>query len=226
MEEEVMFKWMRSTKLGADMPRVMESTHHDVTTALDETKAAARNVIELNDADNVDKLRVAAISMIDLVRLHLDEVEQLYPQLLAKRFTSADVNQKYQDIFDDRGIYGNKNYLPVVIQSMDKWASKDFVQHFKHNLSSPVRTMLEMVWMDHANIHNWAVIRSLRNSTPPNSSAYDTTYALLSNYMEVLILTIGIMLISLLLTKLLGAVLSTSSGRSGKPKTTKASKED
>lgn len=89
MEEEVMFKWMRSTKLGADMPRVMESTHHDVTTALDETKAAARNVIELNDADNVDKLRVAAISMIDLVRLHLDEVEQLYPQLLAKRFTSG-----------------------------------------------------------------------------------------------------------------------------------------
>jgi hypothetical protein len=224
MEEEVIFKWMKA-KLGKEMPSVLESTRYDVTSALDETKAAAQNVIRLNDADNVDKLRVAAMSMIDQVKLHLDEVEQLYSQLLAKRFTAAEVNQKYQHLFDDRGIYGNKHYLPVVIRSMDKWASKNFAQQFKHNMPAAVRTMLEMVWMDHANIHNWAVIRSLRLPTPPNSAPKDAAHALLSNYVEVLMLAVGIGLVALLLTKLLRVVLS-SDHVSTKTKSAKAAKQD
>lgn len=212
MEDELILPWMKS-KLGAGAPIVEDSTRFDISAALEQTKQAALNTARLNDADNVDKLRVAAITMVDLVERHLNEVEQLHPQPLTEHFTAAEANEKYQEIFEDRGVYGNKFFLPVIVQSMDKWAGENTTQQFKQKMPLPVRSMLESVWMKHMEIHNWQVIQALRSSKPP---ANNGVHALLVNHMEIIILVIGIISLAVVLRQVMILVHSTDSRPSAK----------
>jgi hypothetical protein len=101
MENDVYLPWLKS-KVKDKLPALIEHTYHDVSIAMEQTLEAARNVVELNDADNVDKLRVKAIYMVQEVNFHLDEVEQLYPHILGQ-FSVEDGVSKQEQLLEDRG---------------------------------------------------------------------------------------------------------------------------
>lgn len=217
MKEEVYFPWMRS-KLG-EMPQATEYSDYDVQSALKLTEQAAKQLMEENDTDNANKLRAAAISMVRTVNRHLEEEERLYPPLLQKHFTAAEEDATIREIVEGLGLYGNKVFLPVVVQRMEEWGGPAAVGRFKANLPPPMRVLLEHVWMRHMQVHNWLTIRTLRGAAmnsansaesvhsansvgrpkPPHSTHLARGYALLLDYAEAVATLAALLLLALCL---------------------------
>jgi len=205
VEEEIYFPWIKS-KLGVDMPALKDSTHYDVKQALAKTKHAAERVLVLNDVDNVDKLREAALSLTIIVKMHMAEVEKLFAQLLPKHFTSEEQKEKFDKILDDRGLYGNKVFLPVVLQAIDKWGGAKLKQRFKASLPLAYRTMLDLGWQDHMQIHNWKMIQALREPSKPSSTVRGLGYSLVLEHVELIIAAVVLLGVTVLLYQMLAVM--------------------
>lgn len=145
-EELIYFPWMRSR---VALPEKLAKDHDFLIAQMDKIDSLYTHGAEL-DAAATGEL-IAALqrewgTYKEFMVEHLAEEESVVPALLRENFTIEEEAAVIDKIIQSLGLTGNKLFLPLIIDAMQRWGGERKVAEFKQNIPPPILFLLDYFW--------------------------------------------------------------------------------
>jgi hemerythrin-like domain-containing protein len=141
-EEKIYFPWI-STK--AKIPEKYSKSHEDLVSLLDKLKETCEVILTkkgINCDDEVKLLQETTPKFCSDMVEHLKEEEEIIPQLLRDNFTKEEESNIVDKIVKSGGLSLARNFLPMILEAMEDWATPEFYDDFMKSLPPPIRMLV------------------------------------------------------------------------------------
>lgn len=169
VEETIYFPWI-AARVGS-IPSKLSADHETLIDKMEQVRALANHA--RTDATKRKELPHAIQQLCAIMGPHLDEEEEVIPDLLRKHFTKEENDMQVERVVKAIGLKGNKTFLPMVLHAMEKaggYGPELTVDIFVASLPPPIR-LLNRVWFTPSFERDNKTVLNMLGSIPTAAAA-------------------------------------------------------